>query len=66
MVKKYWLEMCQRVYQNLYIILFLLNCALVIFVIEKRVNCGGGYGLEITSSFNFYGPIKAITWIRKV
>ena len=40
------------------------HCALDIFVTGKRVNCRGGYGLEIPANFYFYGPEKAINWLK--
>ena len=43
-----------------FIFLFLSHCALDIFVTAKRINRGGGYGLEIPANFYFYGPEKAI------
>ena len=40
------------------------HCALDIFVTGKRVNCRGRYGLEIPANFYFYGPEKAINWLK--
>ena len=34
-------------------------------VTGKRVNRGGGYGLEIPVKYTFLGPNKAIEWIEK-
>ena len=39
-----------------FMFLSLPHCALDIFVTRRRVNHGGGYGLDIPTSFNFYGP----------
>ena len=44
--------------------LSLPHCALDIFVTGKRINRGGGYGLEIPANFYCYGPEKAINWFK--
>ena len=44
--------------------LFLPHCAFDIFVTGKRINRGGGYGLEIPANFYFNGPEKAINWLK--
>ena len=46
-----------------FMLLSLPHCALGIFVTGKRINRGGGYGLEIPANFYFYGPEKAINWL---
>ena len=33
--------------------------------VGKRVNHGGGYGLEIPSRYHFFGPAKAIDWLQR-
>ena len=55
----------KNISKYVFMFLSLPSCALDIVVTGKRVNRGGGYGLEIPASFCFYGPEKAITWIRK-
>ena len=40
------------------------HSTLDIFVIGKRINRGGGYGLEMPVNFYFYGPEKAINWLK--
>ena len=34
-------------------------------VVGKRLNRGGGYGLEIPVQYRFYGPPKALQWLIK-
>ena len=41
------------------------NCTISCEVTGKRVNRGGGYGLEISLKHTFLGPNKAIEWIEK-
>ena len=48
----------------IYTFLSLPYCALDIFVTGKRINRGGGYGLEIPANFYFYGPEEAISWFK--
>ena len=48
-----------------YQFLSLRNCAISCEVTSKRVNRGGGYGLEIPVRYTFLGPNKAIEWIEK-
>ena len=43
-----------------FMFLSLPHCALDIFVTGKRINRGGGYGLEIPANFYFHDPEKAI------
>ena len=38
------------------------NCTIKCTVIEKCVNRGAGYGLEIPVKFKFLGQAKAIQW----
>ena len=45
--------------------LSLPNCTISCEVTGKRVNRGGGYGLEIPVKYTFLGPNKAIEWIEK-
>ena len=33
-------------------------------VAGKRMDCGGGYGLEIPARFRFYGTEKSTQWIE--
>ena len=42
--------------------LTLPNCTIKCTVIEKCVNRGAGYGLEIPVKFKFLGQAKAIQW----
>ena len=44
---------------------FLPNCTIGYEVTGKRVNRGGGYGLEIPAKYTFLGLNKAIEWIEK-
>ena len=48
----------------LFMFLSLPHCVLDIFVTGKRINRGGGYGLEIPANFYFYGRKKAINWLK--
>ena len=34
-------------------------------VLDKRVNLGAGYGLEIPVCFMFQGYVKGIVWVKK-
>ena len=34
-------------------------------VVGKRLNRGGGYGLEIPVQYHFYGPPKTLQWLIK-
>ena len=34
-------------------------------VLDKRVNRGAGYGLEIPVCFMFQGYVKGIVWVKK-
>ena len=34
-------------------------------VVGKRINRGGGYGLEIPVRYNFKGPSKGLKWLLK-
>ena len=49
----------KNVSKFVFMFLSLPNCALKIFVTGKRINRGGGYGLEIPARFYFHGPEKA-------
>ena len=40
------------------------RCALDIFVTGKRINSGGGYGLDIPANFYFYDPENTINWLK--
>ena len=42
--------------------LTLPNCTIKCTVIEKHMNGGAGYGLEISVNFKFLRPAKAIQW----
>ena len=35
-------------------------------VVGRRVNRGGGYGLEIPVRSQFLGPANAIDWLKKL
>ena len=48
-----------------YQFLSLPNCTISCEVTGKRVNRGGGYGLEIPVKNSFLGSNKAIKWIEK-
>ena len=48
-----------------YQFLSLPNCIISCEVTGKRVNRGGGYGIEIPVKYTFLGPNKAIEWIEK-
>ena len=48
-----------------YQFLSLPNCTISCEVKCKRVNRGGGCGLEILVKYTFLGPNKAIEWIKK-
>ena len=39
------------------------NTSIEVEVVGKRVNRGGGYGLEIPVIYRFYGPEKLINWL---
>ena len=47
-----------------FMFLSLPHCALDIFVTGKRINRGGGYGLEIPANFYLYDPAKTINWLK--
>ena len=47
-----------------FMFLSLPHFALDIFVTGKRVNRGGGYGLEVPANFYFYDPEKSIDWLK--
>ena len=46
------------------LVVILSHYALDICVTGKRINRGGGYRLEIPANFYFYGPEKAINWLK--
>ena len=50
-----------------YISMFLTvpNCSSAVLVCGKRINRGGGCGFDIPSCYYFYGPRKAINWVRE-
>ena len=54
-------NLCKFFYQ----FLSLLNSTISCEVTGKRVNRGGGYGLEIPVKYTFLGPNKAIELIEK-
>ena len=41
------------------------NTSITTKVVGKRLNRGGGYGLEIPVMYRFYGPEKLINWLGK-
>ena len=47
-----------------FMFLSLSHCVVDIFATEKRISWGGGYGLKIPANFYFYGPEKAINWLK--
>ena len=44
--------------------LTLPHCPVEAKVVGKRVNCRGGYGLEIPVRYYFLCPVKAIDWLK--
>ena len=56
--------MCHKTFRKWFHYLSLLHCYLELEVTGKRVNRGGGYGLEIQFTFRFYGPEKATHWLE--
>ena len=44
---------------------FLVPLSTDIFATGKHVNHGGEYGLEISTTFHFYGPKKAMKLAQK-
>ena len=57
-------HVAKNMFKITYMFLYLPHWALDIFVTEKRINCGGGCELEILANFYFYGPGKAINWLK--
>ena len=57
-----------RVPKNISKIVFMFlslpNCGVDVIVAGKGVSRVAGYGLEVPSSFYFYGPEKAINWMK--
>ena len=45
--------------------LTLPNCSITVTVTGKKVNRGGGYGLEIPTMYTVFGPYNAVEWIKK-
>ena len=41
------------------------NTSIEVEVIGKRMNRGGGYGLEIPVAYRFNGPEKLVKWLIK-
>ena len=41
------------------------NCTIGYKVAGKQVNCGAGYGLEISVQHRFIGAEKAVEWAEK-
>ena len=41
------------------------NTSITAEVVGERLNCGGGYGLEIPVMYCFHGPEKLINWLGK-
>ena len=40
------------------------NTSITAIVTGKRLNRGGGYGLEVPVTFTFYGPKKLMDWAK--
>ena len=57
--------MCNRNLHNCIRISILVPLRTEIFATGKHVNHGGEYGLEISTTFHFYGPKKAMTLAHK-
>ena len=45
--------------------LTLNHCSIETKTLVKRINYGGGYGLEIPVQYHFLGPSKTIDWLKK-
>ena len=41
------------------------NTSIEVEVVGKRLNCRGGYGLEIPVIYRFYGQEKLVNWLIK-
>ena len=41
------------------------NPSIEVQVVGKKLNCGGGYGLEIPVTSRFYGQEKLVNWLIK-
>ena len=41
------------------------NTSIEVQVAGKRLNCGGGYGLEISVIYRFHGHEKLVNWLIK-
>ena len=41
------------------------NTSIEVEVVGKRMNRGGGYGLEIPVAYRFNGPEKLVKWLIK-
>ena len=54
----------KNMFKTVFMLLSLPHCALAIFLTGKRINRGGGYGLEIPANVYFYDPKKAINWLK--
>ena len=46
-------------------ILTIPSTAIEVEVLDKRVNRGSGYGLEIPVKYRYYGQEKVIQWLAK-
>ena len=45
--------------------LTLNHCSIETETLVKRINYGGGYGLEIPVQYHFLGLSKTIDWLKK-
>ena len=45
--------------------LSLPHCSIEVEDVGKRINRGGGYGLEIPVQYHFFAPAKTIDWLKK-
>ena len=51
---------CSKVCKNISMFLTPPNCSMEAKIVEKQLNCGGGYGLEIPVPYHFLGTAKPI------
>ena len=55
----------QNISKTCSIFLKVSNTSIEVEVVGKRLNCGGGYGLEIPVIYRFYGQEKLVNWLIK-
>ena len=56
--------MCHKTFRNWFHCISPTHYYLEPEVTGRRVNSGGGYGLDIRVRFHFYGPKKATQWFK--